>query len=135
MSQRINYNSGSPWEDIVGYSRAVKVDNVIEISGTVAADETGTVIAKGDAYQQTTYVIQKMELALKEFGASLKDVVRTRMYVTDISLFAEFGRAHEEAFGAIRPATSMLEVKGLISMDYLIEMEATAVITEKEYVD
>jgi enamine deaminase RidA (YjgF/YER057c/UK114 family) len=128
MSTRINYSSGAVWEDLVGYSRAVKVDNHIEVSGTVAADETGTVIGRDDAYQQTIFILQKIEKALKEAGASLKDVVRTRMFVTDISRFEEYAKAHGEVFSFIKPCTSMVEVKALVAPEYLIEIEATAVI-------
>lgn len=128
MSGRVNYSSGSVWEDVVGYSRAVRVGNHIEVSGTVAADEDGNVLGRNDAYQQTIYVLQKIETALQQAGASLKDVVRTRMFVTDISRFDEYGRAHAEVFGAIRPCTSMIEVKSLIAPEYLIEVEVTAIV-------
>jgi len=129
MSTRTNYSSKSVWEDLVGYSRVVKVGNQLEVSGTVAADENGNVIGRDDAYQQTIAILQKIEIALKDAGASLKDVVRTRMFVTDISRFQDYGRAHAEYFGNIRPATSMIEVKGLVAPEYLIEVEATAVIS------
>lgn len=128
MNKRTNYSSGAVWEDIVGYSRAVKVGNHIEVSGTVAADENGQVIGRNDAYQQTVVVLQKIEKALKEAGASLNDVVRTRMFVTDISRFEEYGKAHGEFFANIKPCTSMIEVKGLVAPEYLIEIEATAII-------
>lgn len=125
---RTNYSSGAIWEDKVGYSRAVKVGNHIEISGTVASDENGKVVGENDAYEQTKFILQKIEKALLQAGASLSDVVRTRMFVTDISLFDEYAKAHGEVFGAIKPCTSMLEVKGLVSPDYLIEIEATAIL-------
>ena len=128
MSGRTNYSSGAVWEDLVGYSRAVKVGNLLEVSGTVAADENGHVVGRDDAYQQTVFILLKIEKVLKEAGASLKDVVRTRMFVTDISRFEEYARAHGEVFGTIRPCTSMLEVKGLVEKDYLIEIEVTAVM-------
>jgi enamine deaminase RidA (YjgF/YER057c/UK114 family) len=128
MSDRTNYSSGAIWEDLVGYSRAVKVGNHIEISGTVAADENGHAVGRDDAYQQTVFVLQKIEKALKEAGASMKDVVRTRMFVTDISRFQEYGKAHGEFFASIKPCTSMIEVKALVSKEFLIEIEATAII-------
>lgn len=131
MNNRTNISSGAIWEDEVGYSRAVRIGNHIEVSGTVASDGNGNVIGKGDAYQQTKYILQKIEKALAQAGASLNDVVRTRMFVTDISLFDEYAKAHGEAFSQIKPCTSMLEVKGLVSSDYLIEIEATAILQEQ----
>ena len=128
MPNRTNYSSGAVWEDLVGYSRAVRTGNQIEISGTVAADENGNVVGRDDAYQQTAFILQKIEKALNQAGASLEHVVRTRMFVTDISRFEEYGRAHGEVFGNIRPCTSMIEVKGLVAPEYLIEIEATAII-------
>jgi enamine deaminase RidA (YjgF/YER057c/UK114 family) len=128
MSDRTNYNSGSAWEDMVGYSRAVKVGNHIEVSGTVAADENGNVIGRDDAYQQTLFILQKIETVLKKAGASLNNVVRTRMFVTDISRFEEYGKAHGEVFSSVKPCTSMIEVKGLVAPEYLIEIEVTAMI-------
>jgi enamine deaminase RidA (YjgF/YER057c/UK114 family) len=125
---RTNYSSGSVWEDIVGYSRLVKVGNHIEVSGTVAADENGHVVGRDDAYQQTIFVLQKIEKALKEAGSSLNDVVRTRMFVTDIARFDEYGKAHGEFFSSIKPCTSMIEVKALVAPEYLIEIEATAIL-------
>ncbi len=127
--QRTNFASGTQWESSVGYSRAVKVGNVIEVSGTVATNENGVVIGKGDAYGQTKFILQKIELVLQQAGASLNDVVRTRMFVTNISQWQEYGRAHGEVFAGINPCTSMLEVKALIAPEYLIEIEATAIIT------
>lgn len=128
MSNRTNISSGAIWENKVGYSRAVKIGNHIEVSGTVAADETGSVVGKDDAYAQTKYILQKIEKALTQAGASLHDVVRTRMFVTDISRFDEYAKAHGETFSDIKPCTSMIEVKGLVSPDYLIEIEATAIL-------
>ncbi|MFZ6014564.1 MAG: RidA family protein [Bacteroidota bacterium] len=125
MSNRKNFSSGAKWEDIVGYSRAVLVNNQLEISGTVAADENG-VVGKGDIYAQTKFIIQKIEKVLHEAGFALKDVVRTRMFVTDISRWEEVGKAHGEFFKSIKPVTSMLEVSALIDPDYLIEIEVTA---------
>ena len=126
--ERTNYSSGAKWEDIVGYSRAVKIGNCIEVTGTVAVDDNGKIVGKDDAYIQTKFIIKKIEDVLKRAGASLKDVVRTRMFVTDILLWEEYGRAHGEFFGQIKPCTSMIEVKGLIGPEYLIEIEATAFI-------
>ncbi len=126
--KRINYSSGAKWEDIVGYSRAVKVGNVIEVTGTVAVDENNLVVGRGDAYEQTKFIIEKIAGVLEGAGAGLKDVVRTRMFVTDISRWEEYGKAHGEYFKEIRPCTSMIEVKGLISPDFLIEIEATAIV-------
>lgn len=126
---RINYSSGARWEDIVGYSRAVKIGNTIEVTGTVAVDENSNLAGGNSAYEQTKFIIQKIETVLQRAGASLKDVVRTRMFVTDISRWEEYGKAHGEFFKDIKPCTSMIEVKGLIDPAYLIEIEATAVIT------
>src|SRR4249920_3468461 len=122
--QRTNYSSGAKWEDIVGYSRAVKIGNVIEVTGTVAVDENTNLVGGNDAYEQTKYIIQKIEKVLQSAVAELKDVVRTRMFVTDISRWEEYGKAHGEFFKTIKPCTSMLEVKALIEPDYLIEIEA-----------
>lgn len=128
--ERINYSSGAIWEDIVGYSRAVKIGNTVEVTGTVAVDENSELVGKNDAYAQTRYILEKIEAVLKRAGASMSDVVRTRMFVTDISRWEEYGRAHGEFFSNIKPCTSMIEVKGLIDPAYLIEIEATAVIGE-----
>jgi enamine deaminase RidA (YjgF/YER057c/UK114 family) len=128
MSNRINISSGAKWEDIVGYSRAVKIGNTVEVTGTVAVDENNQLVGKGDAYQQAHFIIGKIEKVLQQAGASLKDVVRTRMFVTDISRWEEYGKAHGEYFGTIKPCTSMIEIKGLIEPEYLIEIEATAII-------
>ena len=126
--QRTNYSSGAKWEDIVGYSRAVRVGNIIEVTGTVAVDENSVLVGKDDAYAQTRFIIEKIEKVLQQAGAGLKDVIRTRMFVTDISRWEEYGKAHGEFFKEIKPCTSMIEVKGLIAPEYLIEIEATAVI-------
>lgn len=128
--QRTNYSSGSKWEDIVGYSRAVKVGNTIEVTGTVASDENGNVVGANDAYLQTKYVYQKIEKVLHQAGASMSDVVRVRMFVTDISRWEEYGRAHSEYFKEIKPCNTMVEVRALIEPEYLIEIEATAIIAE-----
>ncbi len=126
MATRTNYSSGAKWEDIVGYSRAVKIGNTIEVTGTVAVDDNSQLVGGDSAYEQTKFVIEKIEKVLLRAGASLKDVVRTRMYVTDISRWEEYGKAHGEFFKDIKPCTSMIEVKGLIDPAYLIEIEATA---------
>ena len=128
MLDRINYSSGSKWEDIVGYSRAVKIGNHIEVTGTVASDDDGKVVGAEDAYAQTKFIYQKIEAVLKRAGAAMKDVVRVRMFVTDISRWQEYGRAHSEFFKDIKPCNTMVEVSALIEPGYLIEIEATAII-------
>lgn len=125
---RTNYSSGAKWEDIVGYSRAVKIGNTIEVTGTVAVDDNSNLVGGNDAYEQTKFIIQKIELVLQKAGASLNDVVRTRMFVTDISRWEEYGKAHGEFFKNIKPCTTMVEVSKLISPEYLIEIEATAIV-------
>jgi len=127
--ERTNYSSGSKWEDIVGYSRAVKVGNVIEIAGTVASGEDGKVVGENDAYTQTKFIYQKIEQVLNRAGAEMKDVVRVRMFVTDISRWQEYGKAHSEFFKEIKPCNTMVEIKALIEPGYLIEIEATAILT------
>lgn len=127
MSIRKNISSGSPWEDVVGYSRAVRIGNIIEVAGTTAMDGE-KLVGLGSVYLQTKYVFQKIEKALQEAGASFHDVVRTRMFVTDISKWEEVGRAHGEIFGIIKPASTMVEVSALIDERLLIEIEVTAVI-------
>ena len=131
MSGRINYASGSKWEDIVGYSRMVKMGNIIEVTGTVAVNDAGEVVGNNDAYEQTKFIIKKIETQLARAGAGLKDIVRTRMFVTDISRWEEYGRAHGEAFGNIKPCTSMIGVAALIEPVYLVEIEATAILEEE----
>lgn len=125
--QRINYASETPWEEIIGYSRAVKIGNVVEVTGTVATDENNRLVGKDSAYEQAKYILHKIEKVLEKAGSSLKDVVRTRIYVTDISKWQDFGKAHGEVFKDIKPCTTLVEVRALISPEYLIEIEATAV--------
>ena len=127
MDKRINYASGAKWEDIVGYSRAVQVGNQIEISGTVAVDEHGKLVGKGDHYLQTQFILQKIEKVLANAGFEMKDVVRTRMFVTDISKWEEIGKAHGEFFHTIKPVTSMIEISKLIDPEHLLEIEVTAI--------
>jgi enamine deaminase RidA (YjgF/YER057c/UK114 family) len=129
---RRNHATGSRWEPVVGYSRAVRVGPVVHVAGTTATDEVGTIVGIGDPYRQTVQVIRNIETALRMAGAELSHVVRTRIYVTDISRWEEVGRAHAEAFGSIRPVTSMVEVSRLISHEMLVEIEAEAIVTESE---
>jgi enamine deaminase RidA (YjgF/YER057c/UK114 family) len=129
MNRRQNVSSGAVWEDIVGYSRAVRIGNVIEVAGTTAV-ENDQVVARGDAYEQTRFILRKIELALEEAGARIQDVVRTRMYVIDISQWEAIGRAHGEVFRTVKPASTMIEVKALIDPELLVEIEVTAIVSE-----
>ena len=123
---RKNFSTGAKWEDIVGYSRAVQVDNQLEVTGTVAVDGNGKLVGKGDFYQQTRFILTKITRVMEEAGFRLNDVVRTRIFVTDISKWEEVGRAHQEFFGSIKPATTMVQVSALISPEYLVEIEVSA---------
>ena len=125
--ERKNYSSGAPWESVVGYSRAVRKSNILEVAGTTAVRD-GKVVHVNDAYQQTKFILNIIQKVIEEAGASLTDVVRTRMYVTNIADFEQVGKAHGEFFKDIRPASTLVEVSGLVNPDMLVEIEITAII-------
>jgi enamine deaminase RidA (YjgF/YER057c/UK114 family) len=125
---RQTFSTNAKWEPIVGYSRAVKVGNLIFVTGTTATDETGSIVGVNDAYAQTRQALQNIERVLRRAGAEMKDVVRTRLFVTDISRWEEYGRAHAEYFRTVLPATTMVEISKLISPEMLVEVEADAVL-------
>jgi enamine deaminase RidA (YjgF/YER057c/UK114 family) len=126
LQDRQNFSSGGKWEDIVGYSRAVRVGKRIYLTGTTATDESGDIVGENDGYAQAVQAIRNIERALKQAGATLENVVRTRMFVTDIQRWREYGRAHHEFFGQIKPCATMVEVRALIDPNMLIEIEAEA---------
>ncbi len=128
MTERLNISSGAKWEEIVGYSRAVRIGNLIEVAGTTAVDENSQTVGVGDPGEQTRYILRKIEKALHAAGVTLEDVIRTRVFVTDIARWEEVGRAHGEFFGTIKPASTMLEISKLISPELMVEIEVTAVI-------
>lgn len=132
MTRIQRFTSGAPWEEMFGYCRAVKAGDWIEVAGTTATED-GIVLYHGDAFNQTLFILAKIEKALKQAGADMSDVVRTRMFVTDISRWADYGRAHAEYFKDCKPASTMVEVKGLIDPDMLIEIEVTAYIGSMNY--
>jgi enamine deaminase RidA (YjgF/YER057c/UK114 family) len=130
MNKRINISSGTKWEDIVGYSRAVRIGNMIEVAGTTAVDEKGQVVGLGDPGEQTKFILSKIEKALTSAGATLNDVIRTRMFVTNIADWETIGRIHGLYFKDIKPVATMVEVKSLISPELLVEIEVTAILDE-----
>ncbi|MBX3011629.1 MAG: RidA family protein [Caldilineaceae bacterium] len=130
MSQRVNISSGAQWETLVGYSRAVRIGNVVEVAGTTAVDEQGQVVGLDNPGEQTRFILQKIEKALHQAGAGLPDVIRTRIFVTDISRWEAVGRAHGEFFHTIKPVATMVEVKALISPALMVEIEVTAIVPD-----
>jgi len=132
LSKRVNFSSGTKWEPIVGYSRAVRVGNVVYVSGTTATGSDGDLVGVGDAKAQTEQTLRNIQRALESLGAKLEDVVKTRIYVTDIEKWQEIGTAHGQVFKNVRPVTTMIEVKRLINSEMLVEIEAEAVLNESK---
>ncbi|MAO99582.1 MAG: hypothetical protein CL982_01970 [Euryarchaeota archaeon] len=129
MSDRSNYSSGAPWESIAGYSRAVRIGNIIEVAGTTAVDTEGQVVGAGDISKQTDYIFNKIRNALNDAGSKMSDVIRTRMYLTDINDWETVARVHGDIFSDIKPVSTLVEVSGLIDEELLIEIEVSAVVT------
>jgi enamine deaminase RidA (YjgF/YER057c/UK114 family) len=128
MKERLNISSAAKWEALAGYSRAVRIGDIIEVAGTTAVDETGELVGRDDAYEQTRYILAKIEKALAAAGGAMQDVIRTRMYVTNIGHWQAVARAHADYFRDIKPAATMVEVRSLIEPDMLVEIEVTAVV-------
>ena len=131
LSDRSNYSSGAPWESIAGYSRAVRIGNIIEVAGTTAVDTEGQVVGAGDISKQTDYIFNKIRNALNDAGSKMSDVIRTRMYLTDINDWETVARVHGNIFGDIKPVSTLVEVSGLIDKELLIEIEASAVVSDR----
>ena len=129
LSDRSNYSSGAPWESIAGYSRAVRIGNIIEVAGTTAVDTEGQVVGAGDISKQTDYIFNKIRNALNDAGSKMSDVIRTRMYLTDINDWETVARVHGDIFSDIKPVSTLVEVSGLIDEELLIEIEVSAVVT------
>ncbi|MAQ63362.1 MAG: hypothetical protein CMA48_03490 [Euryarchaeota archaeon] len=129
MSDRSNYSSGAPWESIAGYSRAVRIGNIIEVAGTTAVDTEGQVVGAGDISKQTDYIFNKIKNALNDAGSKMSDVIRTRMYLTDINDWETVARVHGDIFSDIKPVSTLVEVSGLIDEELLIEIEVSAVVS------
>ena len=129
LSERSNYSSGAPWESIAGYSRAVRIGNIIEVAGTTAVDTEGQVVGAGDISKQTDYIFNKIRNALNDAGSKMSDVIRTRMYLTDINDWETVARVHGDIFSDIKPVSTLVEVSGLIDEELLIEIEVSAVVT------
>ena len=129
LSDRSNYSSGTPWESIAGYSRAVRVGNIIEVAGTTAVDAEGQVVGAGDISKQTDYIFNKIRNALNDAGSKMSDVIRTRMYLTDINDWEAVARVHGDVFSDIKPVSTLVEVSGLIDKELLIEIEVSAVVS------
>ena len=131
LSDRSNYSSGAPWESIAGYSRAIRVGNIIEVAGTTAVDTEGQVVGAGDISEQTDYIFNKIRNALNDAGSKMSDVIRTRMYLTDINDWETVARVHGDIFSDIKPVSTLVEVSGLIDKELLIEIEVSAVVSDR----